>query len=212
MLGQVKFIYHNGYWDGPLSGVCEVDGKRLYFSCVNDYHDDIDGRIYKVYDLTEEEWKEEEFWNKLFVENVGNHCYYDNGRRTGTVKPQALHDNFYKHPDYAKRRGWKEEEKPILGYFDRLEMKIRETKFRDYFVDGERLFCVHEKHCDYFDIVVWRNEAQFFDFAAHESGKKPGWAITHDGDGDEMGALFCPMCGKKLPATFKELREAVLGS
>jgi hypothetical protein len=214
MIGQpVKFVYHNGYWDGPLSGVCEIEGRRLYFSCVNDYHDDIDCRIFKVYDLSNEEWVEEAFWNKLFVENVGDHCYYDaSGRRTGSVRPQALHDNFYKHPDYPKRRGWKAEDKPILGYFDRLEMKLRETKFRDYFIDGERLICAHAKHCEDFDTVVWRDDAQFYDFEASPSGKRPGWAISHDGDGDQIGAVFCPKCGKKLPLTFKELRESILGS
>lgn len=211
MSSPVKFVYHNNYWDGPLSGVCEIDGRRFYFSCVHDYGDTPDCRIYKFFDLTEEEWKEETFWYNLFVENVGDHGTYDkDGKRQGTVKPQALHDNFYKHPDYDKRRAWKAEDKLAWGFFDRREMKARAVKFRDYFIEGDRITDIHEPHCDYYDVVKWRDDAQFFDFrTAPETGKKPGWAIDHDGEGDAMGARFCPMCGKKLPESFKALIEEI---
>ena len=55
---DIKLIYHSGYWDGPLSGVCQYKEKRYWFNCVHDYHDkteegeSLDMRIYAVYDLT----------------------------------------------------------------------------------------------------------------------------------------------------------------
>ncbi len=33
---EVKLIYHLGYWDGPLSGVCSWKNKRYYFDCMKE--------------------------------------------------------------------------------------------------------------------------------------------------------------------------------
>lgn len=203
MIGQpISLVYHNNYWDGPLSGVCKIEDKRYYFKCVHDYYDSPRNmRIYAVYELSNEEWKEEDYWHKLFEDNVGTHTNYEKNKRIGAVKPQEMWENFYGPAKTAVRK-WREQAREVLGYFDRSTMKLRATCFRDHFESGDTVPC-HDYHCNYWDLVRWDETAQFYDYANSESGTKPGWAVGEDEH--VIGVKFCPECGMKMPKTFSEL-------
>jgi hypothetical protein len=206
---DVKLIYHSGFWDGPLSGVCEYQDKRYWFKCVHDYQDHsekiLDMRIYGVYELTPKEWENEIHWHTLFQKHVGMHTEYDDAgsRSYGKVGPQKDHHKFY---DAAKgRKRLDLEGREAIGFFDRREMKFRESKYRDYWLVGETPYSIHNKHCPCTELVEWRNDAHCWDhFDSDFEGKTSGWSISAQPDGPNEGqahwmiAKFCPWCGKDL--------------
>jgi hypothetical protein len=224
-MGQlIKLVYHNDYWDGPLSGVCRVEGlsdDRYYFQSINDYHDHLDLRIFSLHQLTSEEWKLEDYWHQQFEQHVGTHTNYDSeGKRgVGEVKPQATHHLYYQA---VKDRPYRNDLKsrPAVGYFDLREKLFRSTKFREYLIDGDCFRAVHQPGCEHSDLIIWRDKAQFFDYkvvdrslpieqivAAMGDGIHPGWAIQfHDvGENYPLGINYCPGCGIKLPSDLKDL-------
>lgn len=88
---DLKMLWHADYWDGPLSGMAELDGEPLWFSVVygNDEEDDyLDYRQYALYRMTDEERKIMFDRHRSFEENVGRHCNY--GDR---YKAYAIHDD-----------------------------------------------------------------------------------------------------------------------
>lgn len=208
MSDSIHFLYHNNFWDGPLSGVCRIGDHQYYFDCINDYHEALDLRIYSLHELTEEEWKTEDYWHQEFEKYVGTHTNYAaENHRSGEVKDSSTHHLFY---DASAKR--KEDQKyrlsldSAVGYFDRHEMKFRSTIFRDYFIDGDRFSTFHERNCEHFDLIIWNNKSQFFDFHENEEGTRPGWSLQFK-DGIEsypLGIIFCPWCSKKLPLDLKD--------
>ncbi len=98
---HVRKLWHCDYWDGPLSGICIVDGRRLFFKCVSE--DVSRNREFVLLQLSQEQLAEEIQWHELFREHVGTHTDYDenNKRETGKMKPQNRWDGFY--VPYKKR-------------------------------------------------------------------------------------------------------------
>lgn len=202
----VKLIYHIDYWDGPLSGVCEINGRRLMFKCIHDYHDVPNWRIFKVFDLTPEEWADEDYRHKLFVENVGSHTSYDSNdsRIFEPTQPQTQWDVYHKESKKIKTPNY--DSKEILGYFDSDEMLSRDTKFRSYFIEGDQAIGSHAVGCEYYDIVTWSKSAQFYDYGKSKDGKHAGWSVSSDSaPKDRLGVKFCPNCGKKMPRNVKQM-------
>lgn len=75
-------------------------------------------RYFKVYKLPEEVLEALEFNHNLFVKYVGNHTEYDeNGKRSGVVKPQSLHNKFYNNRQEQKSYTMNLEEYEVLGEF-----------------------------------------------------------------------------------------------
>jgi hypothetical protein len=206
---NIKFVYHSGYWDGPLSGVCEYLDERYWFKCVHDYQDTtekcLDMRIYALHQLTTEEWRNKDYWHSLFEKHVGSHTSYDkDGNRAGEVHPADNHHKFYEEAKKDRKILDLEGRKPI-GFFDRREMKFRDTKFRDYWLVGETPYTIHNKHCPCSELVEWRNDAHCWDhFDSDFEGKTTGWSISAQPDGPNTGqahwmiARFCPWCGVDL--------------
>lgn len=105
MLQGVKLLYHSNYWDGPLSGVCEYQGKRYWFDCLNEDETTVDEdgepcfarRRYGIYELTEEEWEEQDVWHRLFETYVGTHTNYnEQGERTiGALSNHPYSKDYY---------------------------------------------------------------------------------------------------------------------
>jgi hypothetical protein len=218
---KIELLYHSGYWDGPLSGVCLYQGERLWFNDVHDYHskteDDkyLDMRIYALHRLTVEEWKQEDYWHDLFEKNVGTHTSYKNGKRNyGEVHSSETHKLFYGPSKKAWEDGTRKskdlnESNPV-GYFDRSEMKFRKTKYRDYWLEGESPYSIHATKpiCSNYELVEWRNDAQKWDhFDSDFDGKSSGWSICIQPDGPDQGKPFwmiinsCPWCGERLNTT-----------
>jgi hypothetical protein len=216
---KIELLYHSGYWDGPLSGVCRFQGKRRWFKCVHDYFQKtedgspLDMRIYAIYDLTAEEWKDEDYWHRLFEKNVGTHTSYDDtGQRRGEVFSSDTYHKFYDASKKAKKEGTRKAkeltEDKLIGYFDKSEMKFRSRKYRNYWIEGESPSSTHSINphmCANHELVEWRNNAQKWDhFDSDFDGKSSGWAICIQPDGPDRGKPFwmiinsCPWCGAKL--------------
>ena len=222
-MSGIEYVYHSGYWDGPLSGMCRYQGRRYWFSCVHDYHDTtddgrpLDQRIFGIYELTDSEWKEEEYWHNLFEKYVGTHTRYEDNRRTGQVGPSKLHNKFYDESKAAWKDGRRKKkeltENKLIGYFDTSEMKFRKTKYRDYWIQGESPHSVHNRNptiCPNYELVEWREDAHKWDhFDSDFEGKSKGWAVCISPDGLEATAQWmivncCPWCGASLATAKKE--------
>jgi len=212
-MNKIKFLYHSDYWDGPLSGVCKVDEQKLWFKCVHDYHDEtksghrLSQRIYAVYNLTKKEWSAENKWHALFEEYVGNHTSYDEkGLRTGSVRKDTDHGVFYRQQEKAMKEGtYKTKElnlDKLIGYFDHFEMKLRPTKHRDYWLEGEAPHSIHHKKCEEWECIEYKDPVSYFDWDLGKQGTKPGWALCiADDEGYEAKwslVKFCPWCGVEL--------------
>lgn len=214
-MSKIKLIYHSGYWDGPLSGACQIEGMdgRFWFNCVHDYHQktpagaDLDSRIFGIYRLSEEEWKSEDYWHNLFRTLVGTHTEYDdNGRRKQYFSSKENPD-WEKYYDEAGKTGENREPKiltddNLIGYFDTSDFNLRKEKFRSNWKHGESPRCVH-RDCEDTDFVEYRHDAYVLQIDGEIKWvERPGWAIKM-ADGDESARWwmikFCPWCGAELP-------------
>ena len=57
---EIKLVYENNSWDGPLEGICEWKNEKYYFMCFDQLEDDGNDdrwpRKYALIKLTEEEY------------------------------------------------------------------------------------------------------------------------------------------------------------
>jgi len=120
---DVTYLWHSGYYDGPLSGACEWRGRRYWFVCVDEEYRPVVGpdgnrvldeygdpelddvRVFHLVELTPEEWAAVDASHALFRECVGTHTDYDRvtQRRntSGTVRPEAEWKRYYDaHPPH----------------------------------------------------------------------------------------------------------------
>lgn len=124
---EIQLLWDDDYYDGPISGVCMVQGEKCYYRMFNfdEYVAFQDGRIddftsfkYVIIALTKEQLVEEEKWHQLFREKVGLHTDYNEFGERGSskIRPPELRDEFYRRykerafPDYSKS--------PIIGWFE----------------------------------------------------------------------------------------------
>jgi hypothetical protein len=140
---QIRFLYHCGYYDGPLSGFCLIAGEKLFFDCISegnltpeyiawwnseDESDEsgpephyVEGywRRYALYRLSPEDLAFEERCHAAFREHVGVHTDYDeNGKRPlGHVRPQSEWSKFYDDPQWKNRPVY---HKTLVGWFDSI--------------------------------------------------------------------------------------------
>jgi len=113
-LSEMKKLWHHGYWDGAVSGVCEVDGKKCWFGLIEDYFEnngapedasaDWDPPWYRrflIVQLTAEQFKEIEKRHNKFRRMVGTHTDYDDQGHRGSFHytdtiTQETFDTFYR--------------------------------------------------------------------------------------------------------------------
>jgi hypothetical protein len=100
----IKLCWHCNYYDGPISGVCEIEGSKYWFDQIRgpqgeiwikhtdesfdisdeDSYDYDITRIYRVFRLPEDIMKKVIFNHELFRKYVGHHTdYVDNMRNLG---------------------------------------------------------------------------------------------------------------------------------
>lgn len=93
---SMNMLLHHGYYDGPLSGMCEVDGQKCYFEFLDqwsysnkwpeDDEDDFEPPWYRrflIYRLSDEQLAAVEKRHEKFRRMVGKHSSYINGKREG---------------------------------------------------------------------------------------------------------------------------------
>ncbi len=79
---DLVMLWHEGYWDGPMSGVATLDGELVYFDMKgcddpdDEYDESMDYRRYAVYRMTEEEKAYKLKSHHEFQTHVGYHCDY----------------------------------------------------------------------------------------------------------------------------------------
>jgi hypothetical protein len=73
-------------------------------------------RRYLVFELSDAEIAEEEHWQALFVEHVGDHWTARDDAAGGTVKPVEEHAKFYE--PYSKRKPQDYSGNRVLGWFE----------------------------------------------------------------------------------------------
>lgn len=114
---HIKKLWHQGYWDGPCNGVCEVDNKKCWFELIDEWVDhnewpdeDLDFeplwyRRFLIVQLTDEQFQELKKRHEKFQRMVGTHCDYNDKGERGYYQPNDTTDQYYKEqksePDYV---------------------------------------------------------------------------------------------------------------
>ena len=72
---NVKWLYYSNYYDGPISGAVEIEGKMFYayLTYQNDNLFSDWSRKYSIIDLPPEIWELELEKQNLFRESCGSH-------------------------------------------------------------------------------------------------------------------------------------------
>lgn len=136
---DIKILWHCGYYDGVLSGVCDYGGKKHWFTLLKDSN----FRTFKVYSLSEENEKALDYWHKIFSETVNPNTEYEYSESYGRfvrVSKEFIfdsnfaHDFYYeRYTDYSKKIGsWSlllEEEANLVGIVnERVLLGFKKTK------------------------------------------------------------------------------------
>ncbi|MCU0240192.1 MAG: hypothetical protein MUC29_12185, partial [Pyrinomonadaceae bacterium] len=90
---EIRLLWADDWFDGVINGVLLYQNKKCRFEMIEENNDDNTQNFYRRYliiELTERQLQEEEYWHKLFVENVGSHFDFDeNGNlQTSITKPK----------------------------------------------------------------------------------------------------------------------------
>jgi hypothetical protein len=122
---ELRIMWQHDYWDRPLSGMIRYQDKPHWFYFVDDGKEPI---RFILLEVSQEQYKEEHYWNELFREKVGTHWDYDEEGKskrydeTGRlkidrlVKPQTMHAEFY---DASKNRKLQDfSQNKIVGWFE----------------------------------------------------------------------------------------------
>ncbi len=131
--GNYRWLWHSDYYDGPMTGMVEVNGKMLWAVWIDEEdwvewesgEDDEPGeyerrstRYYALLDLGKERTDYEEYWHELFRLCVGTHCdwEYDGVRRGEVIHNEATQKFYYgrRKADYKELDASKY---PIVGWF-----------------------------------------------------------------------------------------------
>jgi hypothetical protein len=98
----MRLLWHVGFYDGPLSGLCLYEGRVHWFQIKGGALDpDEERRDFEIVALSDEQVQAEEERHALWVQHVGNHCGYDeNNKRLGStyLRPRPEWNKFYSLP------------------------------------------------------------------------------------------------------------------
>lgn len=124
---QVNLIWACDFQEGPLSGLCEVDGQLCWFDCVDwaskgGSKKRFEVRTFQVYRLTPEQQDAERERHLCFIENVGRHFNYVQNRKLlnpDNIRPTRFWRKYTdKYPDHKMYP----EHKSRIGVYDANEV------------------------------------------------------------------------------------------
>lgn len=72
---EPQMLWHNGYWDGPLSGIARYKGKIVFFDCIEE-EDFSRMRKFNLYEMSDEEIEDEIHRHNQWRRTGGRHCDY----------------------------------------------------------------------------------------------------------------------------------------
>lgn len=116
--GDVRLLWHDGYWDGPMSGLLVFQGEECWFEMVAESETETWYRRFAIVRLSPEQLAEERRWHELFQRFVGTHTdYSESGRgEAGTVHPREWHRGFYDQYEHRTPRDFSHN--PVLAWFE----------------------------------------------------------------------------------------------
>lgn len=139
-LNNVKLLWHNGYWDGPINGVCNVDGNKCWYERIEDWNDknqyphedDLSygdfsppwNRRYLVHKLSKKQYETILARHLKFNSMVGGHCDYDeDGKRTAfhyndKITPATSNQYYQEQKREEPYDPSPESEDLIIGWFE----------------------------------------------------------------------------------------------
>ncbi len=100
----MKILWHCGFHDGPLTGICELDARKYWFRIL-DEEEDSGARTFDIVYLTDKQINSEEINHSLFRKYVGHHTDYgEDGKRVIglNAQPQTEWKNFYDLPQISR--------------------------------------------------------------------------------------------------------------
>jgi len=140
---KMKMLWHHGYWDGPLTGLCllndsretEPNNQKYWFECVelwmdnNSYPEDDDDfvapwwRRFLVIKPTDDQLLDIEARHAKFQRMVGTHCdYNDEGVRGyfsyGETTTKEYVAQYYKEAPYDTRVVCDLNDDQIIGWIE----------------------------------------------------------------------------------------------
>lgn len=111
---DVRILWVNDFYDVPLQGMAEVEGRRCLFEIVDrdSLGTEDESHTYWLMALSAEQLHDEEVWHDLFCRKVGRH--FDDTGRTAPQAEQVCPEEFYgpyglrEPPNYADNEvvGW----------------------------------------------------------------------------------------------------------
>lgn len=107
-LERVRLVWASGYWDGPLSGLAELDGQPVWFHFADEENEDDDASWYRRFFLVHlppERLAAAQAIHAAFQRHVGTHFDYDSwGQRDPSrIRPRSEWRTFYDaHPVEAQ--------------------------------------------------------------------------------------------------------------
>ena len=118
-LARIRILWVDDFWDGPLRGIAELDGRRVRFDITDRSRlgdeDENGQRQYWLIALSPEQLREEERWHDAFCTHVSTG--YDYTGRPPHRAPESEHPKFYEPyaarvlPDYSGNE--------VVGWFQR---------------------------------------------------------------------------------------------
>jgi hypothetical protein len=113
--GDLKILWTNDWYDGPLSGISVHDGDEVYFSCLEDHRL---RRVFGLYRMTPEMRKDEYNRHNDFVRLVGTN--YDfripPSERKYVYTKESFAEFYIKHPPDSYQYDLSRLEKIGLAY------------------------------------------------------------------------------------------------
>jgi hypothetical protein len=120
----VRLLWHCGYWDGPLNGVCLYQGERYWFEAIDPFDEEQDEYVFPrrmgLYRLSPEELQVQEEIHRQFQQYVGMHTDYDeNERRSlGAVRPKHEWKKFDSWLKQQPQHPFDYRQNEMIGWFD----------------------------------------------------------------------------------------------
>jgi hypothetical protein len=121
----VHLLWHCGYWDGPLSGVCLYQGDRCWFEAIDPFDEERDDYVYPrragLYRLSPEELHVQEELHRQFQRYMGMHSEYDENEQRpfeGAVRPKDEWKGFERWLTQQPKRTFDFRHNEMLGWFD----------------------------------------------------------------------------------------------
>jgi hypothetical protein len=120
--GDFALLWHSDFWDGPISGMLEYNGKEHWFEMIQE-NESTDAkqwyRRYAVVRLAADQLDRECKVHQDFQRHVGTHCDYVQDRRNlQGLHPQEQWHLFYdEHSEYCCSRRFEQAE--VVAWFER---------------------------------------------------------------------------------------------